>query len=195
MRRARPRACRSSTCPASRSRPARCRSPRSRCPSSRPGSYLVLATRQGIIKKTPLEQFERVRSTGIRAITLDEDDELAWVDVSSGEDDVIIATAQGMLAKFHESEVRAMGRDAGGVIGIRLLKKEGDEVVVDERRPARRRPARPDRDRLRQARLDRRVPDQAPRRPGRAPDLARGPQDRRSWRRSSRSPSSTRSSS
>src|SRR4051794_6733517 len=94
------------------------------------GSYLVLATRRGIIKKTPLEQFERVRSTGIRAITLDDGDELAWVDVSSGEDDIILATAQGMLAKFHESEVRAMGRDAGGVIGIRLLKKEGDEVVA-----------------------------------------------------------------
>jgi len=94
------------------------------------GSYLVLATRRGIIKKTSLEQFERVRSTGIRAITLDEDDELAWVDVSSGEDDVILATAQGMLAKFHENEVRAMGRDAGGVIGIRLLKREGDEVVA-----------------------------------------------------------------
>jgi len=93
------------------------------------GSYLVLATRRGIIKKTPLEQFERVRSTGIRAITLDEKDELAWVDVSTGEDDIIIATAQGMLAKFHESEVRGMGRDAGGVIGIRLLKKQGDEVV------------------------------------------------------------------
>ena len=89
----------------------------------------MLATRRGIIKKTPLEQFERVRSTGIRAITLSEKDELAWVDVSSGEDDVIIATAQGMIARFRESEVRAMGRDAGGVIGIRLLKKQGDEVV------------------------------------------------------------------
>ena len=55
----------------------------------------MLATRRGIIKKTPLEQFERVRSTGIRAITIDEKDELAWVDVSSGEDDVIIATAAG----------------------------------------------------------------------------------------------------
>ena len=94
------------------------------------GSYLVMATRRGIIKKTPLEQFERVRSTGIRAITINENDELAWVDVSSGEDDVIIATAEGMLAKFHENEVRPMGRDAGGVIGIRLLKKEGDSVVA-----------------------------------------------------------------
>jgi DNA gyrase subunit A len=98
-------------------------------PHFAPGSYLVLATRRGIIKKTPLEHFERVRSTGIRAITLDEKDELAWVDVSTGQDDVIIATAQGMLARFSESEVRGMGRDAGGVIGIRLLKKEGDEVV------------------------------------------------------------------
>ncbi len=98
-------------------------------PHFAPGSYLVLATRRGIIKKTPLEQFERVRSTGIRAITLDDQDELAWVDVSTGQDDVIIATAQGMLARFSESEVRGMGRDAGGVIGIRLLKKVGDEVV------------------------------------------------------------------
>ena len=54
-----------------------------------------------------------------------DDDELAWVDVSTGEDDVIIATAQGKIARFHESEVRAMGRDAAGVIGIRLA-REGD---------------------------------------------------------------------
>jgi DNA gyrase subunit A len=92
------------------------------------GSYLVLATRKGIIKKTPLEQFERVRSTGIRAITIDEKDELAWVDVSTGTDDVIIATAQGKLARFGETEVRPMGRDAAGVIGIRLA-RQGDSVV------------------------------------------------------------------
>ncbi|HLE79396.1 MAG TPA: DNA gyrase C-terminal beta-propeller domain-containing protein, partial [Candidatus Limnocylindrales bacterium] len=98
-------------------------------PTFAPGSYLVLATTNGKIKKTPLEQFERVRSTGIRAITLDDSDELAWVNVSSGQDDVIIATAQGMLARFEENEVRAMGRDAAGVIGIRLLKKAGDRVV------------------------------------------------------------------
>jgi DNA gyrase subunit A len=98
-------------------------------PAFAPGSYLVLATTRGKIKKTPLEHFERVRATGIRAITLDEHDELAWVDISSGQDDVIIATAQGMLARFEESEVRAMGRDAAGVIGIRLLKREGDRVV------------------------------------------------------------------
>jgi DNA gyrase/topoisomerase IV subunit A len=93
-----------------------------------PAHGLVLATRKGIIKKTPLEQFERVRSTGIRAITIDDKDELAWVDVSTGEDDVIIATAQGKIARFHETDVRPMGRDAAGVIGIRLARK-GDSVV------------------------------------------------------------------
>jgi DNA gyrase subunit A len=99
-------------------------------PDFKAGSYLVLATRQGIVKKTPLEQFEKVRSSGIRAIFLRDDDELAWVDVSTGSDDIIIATAQGMLARFQETEVRPMGRDAAGVIGIRLLKKEGDTVVA-----------------------------------------------------------------
>jgi DNA gyrase subunit A len=97
-------------------------------PDFEPGHYLVLATRKGIIKKTPLEQFERVRSTGIIAITIDSDDELAWVDVSSGSDDVIIATAMGKIARFSERDVRPMGRPAGGVIGIRLANK--DDAVV-----------------------------------------------------------------
>jgi DNA gyrase subunit A len=99
-------------------------------PNFEPGHFLVMATRKGIIKKTPLEQFERVRSTGIRAITINADDELAWVGVSGGSDDIILATAQGMLARFEEDEVRPMGRDAAGVIGIRLLKREGDSVVA-----------------------------------------------------------------
>ncbi len=99
-------------------------------PNFEPGHFLVMATRRGVIKKTPLEQFERVRSTGIRAITINDNDELAWVDVSSGDDDIIIATAEGMLARFSEDEVRPMGRDAAGVIGIRLLKREGDSVVA-----------------------------------------------------------------
>ncbi|MFL5677402.1 MAG: DNA gyrase subunit A, partial [Chloroflexota bacterium] len=97
-------------------------------PDFKAGAFLVLATRNGIIKKTPLEQFEKVRSSGIRAISLNDDDELAWVDVSTGGDDVIIATAQGKLARFSEGEVRAMGRDAAGVIGIRLARR-GDSVV------------------------------------------------------------------
>ena len=92
------------------------------------GNNLVMATRQGIIKKTPLEQFERVRSSGIRAITVNENDDLAWVEVSSGEDDIVLATAQGRIARFSESEVRPMGRDAAGVIGIRLARSD-DRVV------------------------------------------------------------------
>ncbi|HET7026811.1 MAG TPA: DNA gyrase subunit A [Candidatus Limnocylindrales bacterium] len=92
------------------------------------GRFLVLATRNGVIKKTPLEQFEKVRSSGIRAITLNASDELAWVDVSTGGDAVILATAMGKLARFSEAEVRPMGRDAAGVIGIRLA-RQGDSVV------------------------------------------------------------------
>jgi DNA gyrase subunit A len=97
-------------------------------PDFKPGHYLVMATRGGHIKKTPLEQFERVRSTGIRAIILNGDDELEWVGVSTGDDDVIIATAKGKLARFAEGEVRPMGRDAAGVIGIRLARAR-DSVV------------------------------------------------------------------
>src|SRR5262249_19039864 len=108
------------------------RSPRAtiRLPTSEPGHFLGMATGNGIIKKTPLEQFERVRATGTRAITISDGDELAWVGVSSGDDDIIIATAEGMLARFAEDEVRPMGRDAAGVIGIRLLKRQGDSVVA-----------------------------------------------------------------
>jgi DNA gyrase subunit A len=92
------------------------------------GHNLVMATRLGMIKKTPVEQFERVRSTGIRAITVAEDDALAWVEVSSGQDDIVLATRLGKIARFHETEVRPMGRDAAGVIGIRLA-RQGDQVV------------------------------------------------------------------
>ncbi len=97
-------------------------------PDFEKGDNLVMATRLGIVKKTPVEQFERVRSTGIRAITVAEDDALAWVGVSSGTDDIVLATALGKIARFPEREVRAMGRDAAGVIGIRLARK-GDQVI------------------------------------------------------------------
>ena len=97
-------------------------------PNFSKGNNLVMATQKGIIKKTPVEQFERVRSTGIRAITVAEDDALAWVAVSTGSDDIVLATALGKIARFHEDEVRAMGRDAAGVIGIKLARK-GDQVV------------------------------------------------------------------
>ena len=97
-------------------------------PGFEKGRFLVMATTRGIVKKTPLEQFEKVRSSGIRAITIHEKDELAWVAVYTGADDVILATRLGKLARFAETEVRAMGRDAAGVIGIRLA-RQGDAVV------------------------------------------------------------------
>jgi DNA gyrase subunit A len=97
-------------------------------PDFEPGHNLVMATVNGIVKKTAIEKFERVRSTGIRAITVADDDKLAWVAVSSGSDDIFLATAMGRIARFNESEVRAMGRDAAGVIGIRLGRR-GDHVV------------------------------------------------------------------
>jgi DNA gyrase subunit A len=97
-------------------------------PNFEKGHNLVMATRRGVIKKTPIEQFERVRSSGIRAITVNEGDDLAWVGISSGEDDIVLITALGKIARFHEAEVRAMGRDAAGVIGIRLA-RAGDRVV------------------------------------------------------------------
>ena len=94
-----------------------------------PGSYLAFSTKKGIIKKTAIEQFEKVRSTGIIAITLDKGDELAQVIQTSGEDDLVMATRQGRICRFHEREARPMGRTAGGVIGIRLA-RQGDLVVA-----------------------------------------------------------------
>ena len=93
------------------------------------GGYLVMATVKGVIKKTAIEQFERVRSTGIRAITVKEGDDLAWVQVSSGSDEIILATAEGKIARFDENEVRPTGRGSAGVAGIKLV-RPGDRVVV-----------------------------------------------------------------
>jgi DNA gyrase subunit A len=104
-------------------------------PNFEKGDNLVMATRRGVIKKTPIEQFERVRASGIRAITVNEGDELAWVEVSSGSDDIVLATAMGRIARFPESEVRAMGRDAAGVIGIRLVNKNDHVVGMGVVRP------------------------------------------------------------
>ena len=148
---------------------------------------------QGHHQEDAARAVRAVRSTGIRAITIADDDELAWVDVSTGKDDIIIATAQGKLARFDEDEVRPMGRDAAGVIGIRLARR-GRQGRRHERRRARRRPPRPDRDRLRQARAADRVPAQASRRPGRPASSRSRAARPASSPPSSRSPRPTRSS-
>ena len=89
--------------------------------------YLTMVTKNGIMKRTSLMEFEYQRKGGKRAITLDEGDELLFVRLTGGDDDLIIATRDAQAVRFEERNVRAMGRTARGVIGIRLA--EGDEVV------------------------------------------------------------------
>lgn len=98
------------------------------------GTYLVMLTKNGIIKRTDAGEFANIRSTGIRAATLKEDDELVFCALSTGKDTIIIATAHGQGIRFKEEEVRSMGRQAAGVIGIRLKPKDyvvGMEVISD----------------------------------------------------------------
>ncbi|MBR0026677.1 MAG: DNA gyrase subunit A, partial [Clostridia bacterium] len=89
--------------------------------------YLVLATKLGVIKKTPLSDFDNIRRGGIIAQNLREGDELISVMLSGGDDEFIVGTKQGMSVRFHESDVRPMGRLATGVRSIQLA--DGDEVA------------------------------------------------------------------
>jgi DNA gyrase subunit A len=89
--------------------------------------YLVFATKNGLIKKTVLSAYSNVRINGIRAVRLDEDDELISTRLSDGEQTIMIATANGQAARFNEEEIRPIGRVTRGVIGIRLDK---DDKVV-----------------------------------------------------------------
>jgi DNA gyrase subunit A len=100
-------------------------------------NYLVMITRQGVIKKTKLEEFSNVRRNGLNAIGLDAADELLGVDLSNGTRDIILATHGGMAVHFNETDVRPMGRNARGVRAITL--SPGDtvvamDVVEDDRR-------------------------------------------------------------
>lgn len=89
--------------------------------------YLVMVTAKGTIKKTELSQFESVRRSGLIAINIKPEDNLEWVKPSTGDDDIVLVTAQGQSIRFHESDIRPMGRTASGVRGIKLKGK--DEVV------------------------------------------------------------------
>ncbi len=91
------------------------------------GEFIVLSTRQGVIKKTSLSAFSNPRKAGIIAINLSDGDELISVGRSSGSDDVLLATRAGKSIRFNESDARSMGRTATGVRGIAL--SEGDQVV------------------------------------------------------------------
>ena len=89
--------------------------------------YLLFCTRNGTIKKTRLSEYSNVRTVGIKAIKIDKDDELIEVAVTSGNNDIVIATKHGLSIRFHESDVRDMGRDTTGVKGIEL--RPDDNVV------------------------------------------------------------------
>ena len=90
--------------------------------------FVLMVTRQGVVKKTTLKAFSNVRTAGIIAIDLDKEDELVDVAMTSGSDNILIATRQGMAIRFPERDVRSMGRTARGVIGIKLG-KDDDEVI------------------------------------------------------------------
>ena len=91
------------------------------------GKFLLMATKSGLIKKTPLKDYDSARKTGLLAINLKEEDELIDVRLTDGEDNVVLVTQKGMCITFSEKDVRPVGRTAQGVIGIRLDK---DDVVI-----------------------------------------------------------------
>ena len=91
------------------------------------GEYLVFATRGGVIKKTPMSEFDNIRKGGLIALGLREGDELIGVMLSTGDDEFLVGTRRGKCIRFHEDDVRAMGRTATGVRSILL--DEGDQVV------------------------------------------------------------------
>ena len=103
-------------------------------PQDDEGKFLCMVTRKGIIKRSALELYRNVRKSGLIAINLDDDDELAWVRVTDGSNNLLVATRKGMSICFDENDARPIGRTARGVKAIEL--KEGDEVVgmcvVDE---------------------------------------------------------------
>jgi DNA gyrase subunit A len=92
------------------------------------GQYLVLATEKGVIKKTPLPAYGNPRRVGIQAIVLREDDKLIAAELTDGEREIVLATRRGQAIRFNESRVRAMGRVASGVRGVRL--KGADDAVI-----------------------------------------------------------------
>ena len=137
-----------------------------------PDQFLVFATAHGQVKKTAMSEYDKSRREGFIAINLRDGDELVRVVATSGHDDLFEVTRNGMTIRFNEEDVRAMGRDAAGVRGIRL--RQGDTVVSLRR--GRRRHGHPHRDgrRLREADQARALQPSDPRRPGRA----RHPADR-----------------
>lgn len=102
--------------------------------------FVVMLTKNGIMKKVEAETFENVRRSGLIAITLNADDRLGWARLTSGRDELILVTKQGQAIRFKESEIRAMGRQAAGVHAMRLKKEDevvGMDVIAHENPEAR----------------------------------------------------------
>ena len=91
------------------------------------GGNLLMCTVRGVVKKTPFEQYQNVRQSGLIAINLDQGDELKWIRMTNGDNEVVISTQQGQAIRFHERDARPMGRVSRGVRGIRL--RAGDQVI------------------------------------------------------------------
>lgn len=98
-----------------------------RVPSYEEDAYFIFTTKTGITKRTSLSNFANIRTNGLIAISLKEDDELISVRLTDGKKDIIIGTHLGMMVRFKEDDIRSMGRNASGVRGIRL--RDGDYVV------------------------------------------------------------------
>jgi DNA gyrase subunit A len=98
-----------------------------RVSKSEESGYLFMATVRGVVKKTAYEQYKNVRNSGLIAINLDEGDELKWIRFSTGKNEIVISTSLGQAIRFHEEEVRPMGRVSRGVRGIRL--RPNDYVI------------------------------------------------------------------
>jgi DNA gyrase subunit A len=91
------------------------------------GGNLLMCTVRGVVKKTPFEQYQNVRQSGLIAINLDDGDELKWIRMTNGDNEVVISTQQGQAIRFNEKDARPMGRVSRGVRGIRL--RTGDRVI------------------------------------------------------------------
>lgn len=89
--------------------------------------HLFMCTVRGVVKKTPFEQYQNVRNSGLITINLDEGDELKWIGMTTGDNEIVISTSLGQAIRFHEKDVRPMGRASRGVRGIRL--RTGDRVI------------------------------------------------------------------
>lgn len=96
--------------------------------------YMLMTTIQGVVKKTPVSDYGNIRTSGLIAIKLDDGDELRWIHLTTGDDEVIISTSLGQAIRFSEKDVRSMGRSARGVRGIRLRPKDivVGAALVDE---------------------------------------------------------------